>query len=312
MLYQLNNFKMKEIKEEVFVKEKQLQVLIEENLETLFNLYFVASEFTVGNFRLDTVAYDPDTKSFVIIEYKKGKRYSVIDQGYAYLNTLLAHKGEFVLKYNECYPDHLKRIGEIDWSQTRIIFVANEYTDYQYGAVNNPNLPIDLVIAKKYKNNLIHIESLTKTNNNVDSIKKIEKESPEQGLSKEIKIYTEQEHILKGSEEIQELYLELKDIILSWDSDIKVKAVKLYNSFKLKRNIVDIQIQKNALKIWINLKIGQLNDSRNLARNVSDIGHWGNGDYEFVMKNNQDIEYIASLIKQSWQYHKKEKRELGE
>ena len=37
-------------------------------------------------------------KSFVIIEYKKGKRYSVIDQGYAYLNTLLAHKGDFVLK----------------------------------------------------------------------------------------------------------------------------------------------------------------------------------------------------------------------
>lgn len=295
---------MEEIKEEVFVKVKQLQTLIEENLETLFNLYFVASEFAVSNFRLDTVAYDPDTKSFVSIEYKKGKRYSVVDQGYAYLNTLLAHKGEFVLKYNEYYPDQLKRIGDIDWSQTRIIFVANEYTDYQYGAVNNPNLPIDLVIAKKYKTNLINIESLTKTNN-IDTIKKIEKGLPEQGLSEEIKIYTEQEHLLKGSEEIQELYLELKDIILSWDSDIKVKAVKLYNSFKLKRNIVDIQIQKSALKIWINLKSGQLNDSRNLSKNVSEIGHWENGDYEFVMKDNQDIEYIASLIKQSWKYHKK-------
>lgn len=68
-LYQLSNLKMKEIKEEVFAKEKQLQELIEENLESLFNLDFVASEFTVGNFRLDTVAYNSDTKSFVIIEY---------------------------------------------------------------------------------------------------------------------------------------------------------------------------------------------------------------------------------------------------
>ncbi|MCR1930272.1 hypothetical protein [Enterococcus gallinarum] len=109
-LYQLSNLKMKEIKEEVFAKEKQLQELIEENLESLFNLDFVASEFTVGNFRLDTVAYDSDTKSFVIIEYKKGKRYSVIDQGYAYLNTLLAHKGDFVLKYNEYYPNQLKKL----------------------------------------------------------------------------------------------------------------------------------------------------------------------------------------------------------
>ncbi|MFZ4868187.1 DUF5655 domain-containing protein [Enterococcus entomosocium] len=309
MLYQLSNLKMEEIEEEVFVKEKQLQAIIEENLEILFNLFFVASEFPVGNFRLDTVAYDPDTKSFVIIEYKKGKRYSVIDQGYAYLNTLLAHKGEFVLKYNERYLENLKRIDEIDWSQTRIIFVANEYTNYQYGAVNNPNLPIELVIAKKYKNNLINIESLTKTNNTIEPIKKVEKASSEQGLSKEISIYTEQEHLLKGSEEIQELYLELKEIILSWDSDIKVKAVKLYNSFKLKRNIVDIHIQKNALKIWINLKTGQLNDSRNVARNVSEIGHWGNGDYEIVIKDNLEIEYIASLIKQSWLNYKNQQRE---
>ncbi|OQO78178.1 hypothetical protein BH745_10935 [Enterococcus gallinarum] len=302
-LYQLSNLKMKEIKEEVFAKEKQLQELIEENLETLFNLDFVASEFTVGNFRLDTVAYDSDTKSFVIIEYKKGKRYSVIDQGYAYLNTLLAHKGDFVLKYNEYYPNQLKKIVDIDWSQTRIIFVANEYTEYQYGAINNPKLPIDLVIAKKYKNDLVSIESLTKTSN-INSSKESDDEALERGLSKEIRLYTEKEHMLKGSEEIQDLYKELKDIILTWDNDIKVKAVKHYNSFKLKRNIVDIQIQKSSLKIWINLKSGELNDSRNLARDVSKIGHWGNGDYEIIMKNNQEIEYIASLIKQSWKYHK--------
>ncbi len=61
---------------------------------------------------------------------------------------------------------------------------------------------------------------------------------------KKLGFYTEKEHMLKGSEEIQDLYKELKDIILTWDNDIKVKAVKHYNSFKLKRNIVDIQIQK--------------------------------------------------------------------
>ncbi|GAB7307137.1 DUF5655 domain-containing protein [Enterococcus gallinarum] len=105
-------------------------------------------------------------------------------------------------------------------------------------------------------------------------------------------------------EQLITLNKELKDIILTWDNDIKVKAVKHYNSFKLKRNIVDIQIQKSSLKIWINLKSGELNDSRNLARDVSKIGHWGNGDYEVIMKNNQEIEYIASLIKQSWKYHK--------
>lgn len=298
---------MSEIQEEAFINEKELQTLIESNLDTLFNLKFVATEFSVDNFRLDTVAYDEETKSFVIIEYKKGKRFSVIDQGYAYLNTLVAHKGEFVLSYNEQYPNHLKRVNEIEWSQTRIIFIANDYTNYQYGAINNPDLPIDLVRVTKYKNGLMNVETLTKTNSKqsktTDPNKQVD--AVRIGLSKEIKVYTEDEHVRKGSEEIQELYEELKEMILSWDSGIQIKPVKLYNSFKLKRNIVDIHIQKNALKIWINLKHGQLHDSEQTARDVSETGHWGNGDYEIILKNNQNIEYVASLIKQSWMYHKK-------
>lgn len=308
VLYHVNKQEMTEIQEEVFTNEKELQILIESNLDNLFNLKFVATEFPVEKFRLDTVAYDEETKSFVIIEYKKGKRFSVIDQGYAYLNALIAHKGEFVLNYNEQYPDQIKRINDIEWSQTRIIFVANDYTNYQHGAINNPDLPIDLVRVTKYKNGLMNVEILTKTNSKqsktTDSNKQVD--AVRIGLSKEIKVYTEDEHVRKGSEEIQELYEELKEIILSWDSGIQIKPVKLYNSFKLKRNIVDIHIQKNALKIWINLKHGQLHDSEQTARDVSETGHWGNGDYEIILKNNQNIEYVASLIKQSWMYHKKD------
>ncbi len=305
-LYHINKHEMVEIQEVPFAKEKELQFLVEANLEKLFNLKFVATEFSVDDFRLDTVAYDEETKSFVIIEYKKGKRFSVIDQGYAYLNSLLAHKGEFVLNYNEQYPDQLKRTSEIEWSQTRVIFVANDYTNYQYGAVNNPDLPIDLVMVKKYKNGLIDVETLNKTNSKQSKANKQnnQREANKKGLSKEIKIYTEEEHLEKGSLEVQELYEELKEIILSWDSNIRIKPVKLYNSFKMKRNIVDIEIQKKALKIWINLKYGELNDPENITRNVSETGHWGNGDYEIIMKDNQDIEYIASLIKESWRYHK--------
>lgn len=72
VLYHINKHEMIEIQEVPFAKEKELQFLVESNLEKLFNLKFVANEFSVDNFRLDTVAYDEETKSFVIIEYKKG------------------------------------------------------------------------------------------------------------------------------------------------------------------------------------------------------------------------------------------------
>ena len=53
------------------------------------------------------------------------------------------------------------------------------------------------------------------------------------------------------------------------------------------------------MKIWINLQKGELDDPKNLVRDVSAIGHWGNGDYELQVRNDENFEYILSLIKQS-------------
>ena len=51
--------------------------------------------------------------------------------------------------------------------------------------------------------------------------------------------------------------------------------------------------------MWINLHINELKDEKKLARDVSNIGHWGNGDYELAVSNDEHLEYILSLIKQS-------------
>ena len=48
------------------------------------------------------------------------------------------------------------------------------------------------------------------------------------------------------------------------------------------------------------MKTGSLNDPKNLARDVSKVGHWGNGDYDLRVKNSENIGYIMSLIRQSF------------
>jgi predicted transport protein len=50
---------------------------------------------------------------------------------------------------------------------------------------------------------------------------------------------------------------------------------------------------------------GELDDSKHIARDVSSTGHWGNGDYEIQMTNDDNLEYILSLIKQSIKKNKK-------
>ena len=78
--------------------------------------------------RIDTLAFDIENKSFVIIKYKIDQSFSVIDQGYAYLGLLLNNKAEFILEYNENKGLSVKR-DDVDWSQSKGIFVSPQFTN---------------------------------------------------------------------------------------------------------------------------------------------------------------------------------------
>ena len=80
-LFKIVNDKLTPIIKKHFSLEKEVQTLTENSLKELFNLELIRSEFSLKNFRFDTLAFDNDTNSFVIIEYKKDKNFSVIDQG---------------------------------------------------------------------------------------------------------------------------------------------------------------------------------------------------------------------------------------
>ncbi len=108
-LYKINGNNLEEIKEKPFSKEVELHKLCENNLENIFGLKFVKREFALSNFRLDTLAFNDSSKSFVIIEYKNTSNFSVIDQGYAYLSLMLNNKADFILEYNENCDSTLKR-----------------------------------------------------------------------------------------------------------------------------------------------------------------------------------------------------------
>lgn len=294
----LQDNKLEPIREITFRIEKDLQKLIEANLSLVFGLQWVKSEFSIRNFRIDTLAFNPEDKSFVIIEYKRDKNFSVIDQGYAYLSLMLNNKSDFILEYNENNKRSLRR-EEVDWSQSKVIFVSPSFTRYQREAINFRDLPIELWEVKKYHNDTVFITKLS-NGDNQESIKTLSvKNDTIARVSREIKVYTEQEHLKNASEEIREIYEQLKERILALDN-INLQAKKVYLSFKSIKNIVDIQPQRRALKMWLNLRMGELNDSQGLARNVSQIGHHGNGDYELIVTPDTDLDYVMTLIKQSW------------
>ena len=296
-IYLNTNNKLKEVEEKAFKLERDIQRVFEENLDTIMQLTLVKSEFTIKDRRIDTLAFDKQSNAFVIIEYKRDKNISVFDQGITYLGLMLANKADFVIEYNEQLKMNMKR-DDVDWTQSRIVFVSTSFSEYQIAAADFKDFSIELWEAKQYENNLISINPIKKTKT-APSIKPITQQSATyKKVTDEIKVYTEEEHMARASEEIAELYVKFRDAILNLADGIEVKPQKVYVAFKLDTNIADVEVQKNSLKIFINAKVGKINDGKDIARDISNIGHTGNGDYLVQVTNDKDLEYIMSLIKQ--------------
>ncbi|MBO3116514.1 hypothetical protein J4050_07130 [Winogradskyella sp. DF17] len=298
----LYNLKSKEsitiLKEKPFKLEKEIQSLFENNLDALMSLQLVKSEFSIKNKRIDTLAYDAQSNAFIIIEYKRSKNISVVDQGFTYLSLMLENKADFIVEYNETLKQNLQRT-DVDWSQTRVVFVSTGFTENQKTATNFKDIAIELWEVKRYENNLISVNQIKKSKS-AESIKPITSSNTQlDNITKEIKVYSEEDHTLNKSDSAVELYETFRDSILNFKEDIEIIPRKKRIAFKGNRIICDILIQKSGIKLWVNLKSGELDDPKNLMRDVSNIGHWGNGDYELVIKNTDDLEYIMSLIKQA-------------
>ena len=300
-LYSVKDEKLVGINSVPFKLEKEIQDRIEGNLKELFNLDLVKSEFQIKNFRIDTLGYDKENKSFVIIEYKKDRNFSVIDQGYTYLSLMLNNKSDFILEYNENSKESLKR-DDIDWSQSRVIFISPFFTEYQKNSINFKDVPFELWEITKYENNMIgFIQHKTSSEVSISTIQ-TENESVVNSVTREIKVYDEDYHLnqTKVQEKMKELYSILKDKVNGLGSDISIVPRKQYISFKRKTNFLDIHFLKGGLWCWINLKKGELDDPKNITRDVSSIGHYGNGDYELWIKEDSDLEYMMFLINQSY------------
>jgi predicted transport protein len=124
-------------------------------------------------------------------------------------------------------------------------------------------------------------------------------------VSKEVKVYTEQDHLSKVDFETREFFEQFKERLLNLDDNVTLQPKKQTIGFKVDNNIFrDVVLQGKGLKIYLNLKSGELQDQKKAARDVSNVGHWGNGAYEIKLADFDDIDYILGLLKQSLRKNK--------
>lgn len=303
MIYRLDRA-LTELKEVGFPTEKAMQKFCESNLELLLGFQFVASEFRVSQFRFDSVAYNPVSKSFVIIEYKNDRNFSVVDQGYSYISTLLDHKADFVLKYNQVF-NVSKGLNDFDWSQVRVVFIAPRYTVYQASSINFNNLPMELWKIKLYEQGIVQFEQVKPASTSASIsgyasttvVEPVGGKKQKTDAEKEVIVYTEEDRLADGSDFSRELYNELREFIVGLDDGICIKPTKLYVAFQMNNhNLVDIKIQKNSIIMWLNEEFGILEDPQGIITDVTHVGHHGNGSCQIKVTDYSHIGYIKDLV----------------
>ncbi|MCI0560733.1 MAG: hypothetical protein MN733_19795 [Nitrososphaera sp.] len=157
-LFEVSGQSLSTVEQTNFTVEKELQALIEQNLEKVFNCRLVATEFSTGSLhagRIDTLALSEDDNP-VIIEYKKVESSELINQSLYYLNWIQDHKGDFQIAVQRSLGGGV----DVDWSDVRVICIAPNYKKYDIHAVQVMGANIELWKYRLFKNNSFYLEEV--------------------------------------------------------------------------------------------------------------------------------------------------------
>lgn len=147
------------------------------------------------------------------------------------------------MEYNAKFKTNLTK-NDIEWSQTRIIFVARNFSKYQIASLGFKNLPFEIWKYALYENNLLSLNQTNVINKNADFDFVSNEEFAK--VSKEIKVWTFDDHI--KTKEGKELFEEFSQRVLALDSRINIRPVKPYISFNIdNKNFLEVNVRANKL-----------------------------------------------------------------
>lgn len=301
-LFKLDQTTVSELLSKAAKYEKDLQELLEQHMETFLGVSFLATEFITSNGgRIDSLGLD-ENRCPVIIEYKRHTNENVINQGLFYYDWLLDHKAEFQLLV-------MKELGaeiadDIEWDGARLVCIASDFTKYDEHAIKQIDKNIELMRYKYFGEHMLMLELVNTQSTKTNHTAKISKSSITKSAKQD---KSHQQALSNSSTSLQKLYNEVCEFCESLGDDSQRKELKLYTAFKRIKNFASFHVlpQKKDERIVMYLKVNPtdvaLEDG--FTHDVTNKGHWGTGNLEVIIRNQQDIEKAKPLIQQSFEYN---------
>lgn len=282
--------------------ERDMQVLLESNLETIFGVRFLASEYLTGKVhrgRIDSLGLD-ENGSPVILEYKRTVNENVINQGLFYLDWLMDHQAEFRLLVEE-------KLGRdasvnIDWSTPMLVCVANDFTRYDEHAVKQIDRNVELVRYRDFGSDLLAIELVTATSAASPARRTVAPESPAQ-VATSSRRRNVGDLLARADKELASLYETYEEFLLSLGDDVVKNERQDYFAFRRLKNFACVEVHPSSRNLLIYLKLDPqtVEIQEGFMRDVSSIGHFGTGDVELRIKDRTSWELVESLSRPSYE-----------
>jgi len=288
-IFKIDKIKVSQItlKEDGFGSEAELRDFFAENLNEILGVRFIEKEYPINyggiDYRIDTLGID-ENNTPVIIEYKWKENEEIFSQGKCYFNWLIKNKPHFELLVD-------KKLGaktKVNWEQPRVILIAQGFSRYVLGAVQQEK-NIELKTYTYYEPDILQIE-------NIYSPAEI-KAGKKNGEKREAGEYNPEYHLSITSPEMQKIANSLRLKILEL-SDVKENSGKSGIFYRTTKSFARLEFRPT----WIQLLIREPYYKSDVKKIVKDVtsNEWG---YKGMIKftPDSDIDYIFNLIKESYE-----------
>lgn len=288
-IYKINKTKAVQIslKEDGFGSEADLQNFFAKNLDEILGVRFIEKKYPINyggiDYEIDTLGID-ENNSPVIIEYKWKENEEIFSQGKCYFNWLIKNKRHFELLVD-------KKLGaktKVNWEQPRAILIAQGFSRYVLGAVQQEK-NIELKTYTYYEPDILQLENIY-TPTEIKAGKK-------NGKKREMGQYNLKCHLKITSLEMQKVVNSLRLKILELPN-VKENFGKGGIFYKTIKSFARLEFRPT----WIQLLIREpyyKNDIKKIVKDVTS-NEWG---YKGMIKftPDSDVDYIFNLVKQSYE-----------
>lgn len=100
---------------------------------------------------------------------------------------------------------------------------------------------------------------------------------------------------------VRDLFDALRNEVLALDACVNEEFLKLYIAYKAETNFVDVIPQAKRLRLILNMPFADIDDPKELCRDVTGLGRWGNGDVEVGLQTADELPYVMSLVRQAFE-----------